>query len=136
MAVFQSLQTEKAYRYANRKQVWSAVGMWAWFLHRLTGIGLVFYISLHVILMSAAILEGHIYFNHLLTLLMTDPVFLVLDAILAGAVIYHALNGIRLILFDLGIGFGRQKEIFWSLMIPGALIYIVILVRIIPEFAK
>ncbi len=120
----------------NKSQVWSTVGMWAWLLHRITGIGLAFYIVLHIILMSTAILKGPQAFDSLLVTLMGNPVFLVLDILLAGAVLYHALNGIRLLLFDFGIGFGRQKEIFWGLMGLGAVVFIGILIRVIPEFTK
>ena len=33
--------------------------------------------------------------------------------------IYHGANGVRVILFDLGIGIRRQKEIFWVFLIIG-----------------
>ena len=32
------------------------------------------------------------------------------------AVLYHALNGVRIILMDFGIGIQRHKVMFWSAM--------------------
>jgi succinate dehydrogenase / fumarate reductase cytochrome b subunit len=103
--------------YANKSQVWSTVGMWAWLLHRITGIAIACFIVLHIILISTGIFRGPEAFNAELALLLGNPFFLVLDFLLTGAVLYHALNGIRLLLFDFGIGYGRQKEIFWSFMV-------------------
>lgn len=117
--------------YINKSQVWSTVGMWAWLLHRITGICLVFCMLLYMGLHTVLILGGSAAFDYTLKLLMGNPVFLVLDYLLAGAVLYHVLNGIRLILFDFGIGYGRQKMIFWALMGIGVVIYIVIIIRVL-----
>ena len=40
----------------------------------------------------------------------------VLDLALVVAVLYHALNGVRIILMDMGIGVHRHKLMFWSAM--------------------
>jgi succinate dehydrogenase / fumarate reductase cytochrome b subunit len=44
---------------------------------------------------------------------------------LLGTVILHALNGIRLTLIDLGVGHGRQRQMFWLWSIGiGAVIFL------------
>ncbi|MFZ5650868.1 MAG: succinate dehydrogenase, cytochrome b556 subunit [Bacillota bacterium] len=110
--------------YKTHSQVWTAVGMWAWILHRITGIGLVLYLLLHATLMSTSLISGAQAFNTTLTTLMTNPVLHFMELLLVGAVIYHGLNGIRLLLFDIGIGFSRQKEIFYAAMALGAIMWI------------
>ena len=40
---------------------------------------------------------------------------------LVAAVLYHALNGVRIILMDLGVGVQRHKAIFWVCMLVAAL---------------
>ena len=35
--------------------------------------------------------------------------------------LYHALNGVRIILMDLGVGVHRHKAIFWVCMLVAAL---------------
>lgn len=121
------------YTLKNRSQVWDTVGMWAWLFHRITGLALVFYIILHIVLMGTSLLRGPETFNSVLGFLMGSTLFLILDLLLAAAVLYHGLNGIRILLFDIGIGFNRQKEIFWVLMAAGLVIYLFLLWRVLPE---
>jgi succinate dehydrogenase / fumarate reductase cytochrome b subunit len=121
------------YTLKNRSQVWDTVGMWAWLFHRITGLALVFYIILHIVLMGTSLLRGPETFNSVLGFLMGSTLFLILDLLLAAAVLYHGLNGIRILLFDIGIGFKRQKEIFWVLMAAGLVIYLFLLWRVLPE---
>ena len=47
---------------------------------------------------------------------LEHPVALILDLALVVAVLYHALNGVRIILMDFGIGIKQHKIIFWSCM--------------------
>ncbi len=110
----------------HKRQMWDAIGMWAWLLHRITGIGLVFYILLHTILMGSALISGKERFDATLSVLMGVPVFKLLDMLLLGAVLYHGLNGIRILLFDVGVGISirSQKTIFWVLMAVGAVLWI------------
>lgn len=117
-----------ANRYATRSQVWGAVGMWAWMLHRITGVGLVLYLLIHTTTMATSLIKGAETFNATLAFLMSNPVLHFMEYLLVGAVIYHGLNGIRLLLFDIGIGFSRQKEIFWAAMVIGAAMWVFIIV--------
>ena len=97
----------------------SRVGWWAWMLQRITGLGLVFYLFVHIIVISTA-LAGAETFDNVLTVLQL-PVFVVLDLVLAAAVLYHGLNGMRVILIDLGVGVTRQAELFWVCLVLTAI---------------
>ena len=112
-------------RLSHRSQMWDATGMWAWILHRITGLGLVFYILLHTILMGVSLLSGKEGFDATLSVLMGNPVFELLDIILLGAVLYHGFNGIRILLFDVGIGISvnSQKIIFRVFMGVAAILW-------------
>ena len=92
--------------------LWKATGMWAWLLFRISGLILVFYLGAHIIVIST----GH--FDQLDRLMKTfdNPVAVLADLALVVAVLYHALNGVRIILMDLGIGIHRHKVMFWSAM--------------------
>lgn len=111
---------------SHRSQMWDATGMWAWILHRITGLGLVFYILLHTILMSVSLLSGKESFDATLSVLMRNPVFELLDTLLLGAVLYHGFNGIRILLFDIGIGISveSQKRLFRIFMGVAAILWI------------
>jgi succinate dehydrogenase / fumarate reductase cytochrome b subunit len=109
-----------------KTQVWTTVGMWAWILHRLTGLGLALYIFIHIVLMSTSILRGQQGFDAMLSYLMGHPVFQLLETLLLGAALYHGFNGIRILLFDLGVGIevGRQKVLFWVFMTIAAVLWV------------
>ena len=90
-------------------------GWWAWFLQRLTGVALVGYLFLHILVIST-VQAGQDAFDSVLIVLQ-KPFFVVLDLFLIAAVVYHALNGVRVLLFDLGIGLKRQADLFWVCMV-------------------
>ena len=90
-------------------------GWWAWFLQRLTGVALVGYLFLHILAIST-VQAGQDAFDSVLIVLQ-KPFFVVLDLFLIAAVVYHALNGVRVLLFDLGIGLKRQAGLFWVCMV-------------------
>lgn len=98
------------------------VGMWAWVGHRLTGLLLVVYVFLHLSFLSQALLS-HKSFDELMEM-MHQPLFIFLDFLLVCAVIYHAMNGARVVLFDMGIGIKRQKLVFWVMMAIAAALVI------------
>ena len=93
-------------------------GMWAWVGHRLTGIILVVYVFMHLSFLTQASLS-HEEFNSLMEV-TAQPMFVFADFLLVCAVIYHAANGFRVVLFDLGMGIRRQKLVFWITMVVAA----------------
>ena len=99
-------------------------GWWAWFLQRLTGVALVGYLFLHILVIST-VQAGQDAFDSVLIVLQ-KPFFVVLDLFLIAAVVYHALNGVRVLLFDLGIGLKRQAGIFWVCMVLTTILTLVV----------
>ncbi len=89
-------------------------GWYAWLFQRLTGIGLVGYLFLHIGVISTG-QWGDKTFDQVLIFLQT-PVFVVLDLLLVAVVLYHALNGVRVVLFDLGVGIRQQAALFWLIL--------------------
>ena len=87
-------------------------GMFAWMLHRLTGLALVGYLVVHVWGLKA-ITNADAY-NALITE-YHGPLFKVGEFLLLGAVIYHALNGLRIVLIDFVGWSPNQKRLFWTL---------------------
>lgn len=97
-------------------------GMWAWVGHRLTGLALVAYVFLHLSFIStASMAEGGADFDALMEI-TSQPLFVAMDFLLVIVVIYHAMNGMRVVLFDLGIGIRRQKLVFWVTMAVAAVL--------------
>jgi succinate dehydrogenase / fumarate reductase cytochrome b subunit len=99
-------------------------GMWAWVGHRLTGIALVVYVFLHLSFISTASLgDGEASFDDLMAT-TSQPLFVLMDFVLVIVVIYHAVNGLRVVLFDMGVGIKRQKLVFWIAMAVAAVLVI------------
>ncbi len=86
-------------------------GMWAWVGHRLTGLALVVYVFMHLSFITTASIS-HKSFDDLMEF-TRSPLLVFLDMVLVVVVIFHAVNGFRVILFDMGIGIRKQKAIFW-----------------------
>jgi succinate dehydrogenase / fumarate reductase cytochrome b subunit len=106
--------------------LWKATGMWAWLLFRISGVLLVFYLGAHIIITSMGHFggsgDGNTY-NTLMTA-FDHPVAVVLDLCLVAAVLYHALNGVRIILMDLGVGIHRHKIVFWACMAVAVICFV------------
>ena len=99
------------------------VGSWAFALNRLTGLGLTFYLLLHLGVLSL-LLKGEAGWNQFVTL-ARSPLFLTLDVLLIFGILFHGLNGIRVALVGMGIGARNQNKLFWILMAIGLLLLIV-----------
>jgi succinate dehydrogenase / fumarate reductase cytochrome b subunit len=84
-------------------------GSWAWILHRITGLGLTFYILLHIIALTG-LLKGEAAFNAEMKLFSSLP-FLIGEWFLGTLVMFHAINGVRIVLVDLGNGARYHKQI-------------------------
>ncbi len=88
-------------------------GMWAWLLHRITGLAIVFYLFMHIIVISTVIWGR---FDATMAFLKS-PVFVAGELLLIAAGLFHGLNGIRIILFDLGLGIKSQKGMFAGVLV-------------------
>lgn len=75
-----------------------AIGQWSWVLHRITGLGVLFFLVLHVIDTSWASFFP-LQYEEAIKIYQT-PLFTVGEFGLVAAVVYHALNGIRIAIFD------------------------------------
>jgi succinate dehydrogenase / fumarate reductase cytochrome b subunit len=93
--------------------------MWAWLLFRISGLILVAYLFVHIGIIS----QGQISGASVLDRLFKDfenPALVFLDFLLVAAVLYHGLNGVRIILMDLGYGISQHKLVYVSTMVVAA----------------
>ena len=96
-----------------------ALGHWAFSMNRVTALGLVFYLYLHLAVLST-LLRGESAWSGFLRL-ATTPLFLGLDVVLLFGLLFHGLNGLRVALVGTGIAPDRQRGLFWSLLTIGAI---------------
>jgi len=106
------------------------LGTWAFVLNRLTGLGLVAYLYLHLIVLST-LLRGPDAWDGLVAV-FRRPVFLALDVLLVLGLAVHGLNGLRVALVGSGLLVDRHKAL---LVAAGVLVGLVGLVAAVRTFA-
>ena len=98
-------------------------GQWAWMLHRLTGVGVFIFLLAHIV-DTAVIGWGPKAYNTAMAL-YRRPVFRVGEVLLAGAVLYHALNGIRIVIIDFWPEATLlERKLFYAVAVVFAVVYI------------
>ncbi|AEH37195.1 succinate dehydrogenase, cytochrome b556 subunit [Halopiger xanaduensis] len=109
-----------------------SAGMWAWIFHKFTGWMLIGYLFTHIAVLSTAIgaasgdasmiqAETDVYTT---TIQGLEELFIVrvLEVGLLAVAVFHILNGLRLLMVDLGIGLEAQDRSFYaSLVLTGAI---------------
>jgi succinate dehydrogenase / fumarate reductase cytochrome b subunit len=105
------------------------LGGWAFILNRLTGLGILLYLFLHLIVLSL-LARGPSAWDAFVSIALS-PAFLVMDIVLIFGLLVHGLNGIRVTLVGFGLMVDRQKAMFVALMVVGAIALIVAGLRII-----
>ncbi len=101
-------------RHDNRLGVWGWLGggrwgaeRYAYILHRLTGLGILMYFLMHVVVTSLRATGVYLWveggFLH-------QPIFKFGEFLVFAAFGYHACNGIRLILVEHGFAVGKPIE--------------------------
>ena len=99
--------------------LWKGIGMWAWILFRISGLVLAAYLFVHVWVISQGRASGAETLDSFFEF-FDKPLLVLLDMILVGAVLYHALNGVRILLMDFGVGIKNHKAVFWICMLIAA----------------
>ncbi len=79
----------------------------AYILHRITGLGLLFYLLLHAVMTSLRVKRIYLWEE---PYIFEEPFFRFCEFLVFSAFAYHAFNGIRLLLVDFGVPVGRPVE--------------------------
>jgi succinate dehydrogenase / fumarate reductase, cytochrome b subunit len=97
--------------------------MWSWVLHRITGATIFFFLFVHV-LDTALVRVGPQSYNEVIATYKT-PIVGLMELGLVAAVLYHALNGIRVILIDFWAqGTRYQRLMLWTIGIVWLLVMV------------
>jgi succinate dehydrogenase cytochrome b subunit len=95
--------------------------MWSWVLHRITGATIFFFLFVHV-LDTALVRVSPQAYNEVIETYKT-PIVGLMELGLVVAVLYHALNGIRVILIDFwSQGTRYQRLMLWVIGIVWLLV--------------
>lgn len=77
-------------------------------LHRISGLGLLAYFVMHIFVTSARVLGPESWQQTMAT--FSGPVFELGEYLVFAAFAFHAVNGIRLAIIELGFAIGRPIE--------------------------
>jgi succinate dehydrogenase / fumarate reductase cytochrome b subunit len=90
-------------------------GMWSWVLHRITGVGIYFFLLVHI-LDTALVRVSPEAYNAVIGAYQT-PFMGVAEVGLVGAIVFHAFNGLRIILVDFwNIGTKIHRPMFYGVL--------------------
>jgi succinate dehydrogenase / fumarate reductase cytochrome b subunit len=99
----------------NRLGIWGWLGGGRWgaerylyTLHRLTGLGLLAYFLLHILVTSSRAFGKQSWDDAMG--MVKGPLFSVGEFLVFVAFAFHAINGLRLVLVELGFGIGKPIE--------------------------
>ncbi|MCL6543944.1 MAG: hypothetical protein K6T61_01870 [Bryobacteraceae bacterium] len=101
-------------RHDNRLGVWGWLGggrwgveRYAYILHRLTGLGILLYFLMHIVVTSLRARGIYLWTEGAA---LHKPIFRAGEFLVFLAFAYHACNGIRLVLVELGFAVGKPIE--------------------------
>ena len=102
-------------------------GMWSWVLHRITGTAIFFFLLVHILDTSLIRLDPEAY-NAVINAYKT-PIMGLGEIALVAAIVFHAFNGIRIILIDFwSKGVKYQKVMFWIVIV----LWVVLMAGFVP----
>jgi succinate dehydrogenase hydrophobic anchor subunit len=117
------------------------LGMYAWLIQRFSGLYLVFFVLAHIMAIAQANLGIVKGFQAQIFDVLRNPFWAVgslgqlFDLIALGIIAFHGVNGIRIVLLDLGLGVRRHRASFWISMvlaIAGSAVVIILGLPLLP----
>lgn len=96
-------------------------GMFAWVLHRATGLGVLGFLLIHIIDIMYVNLGADVY--DCTVRAYASPILIPMEIALVAAVLYHAFNGVRVLLIDFWRGGVRnERPLFYAALVLSALL--------------
>jgi succinate dehydrogenase / fumarate reductase cytochrome b subunit len=87
-------------------------GMWSWLLHRVTGLGVLLFLLIHIVDISLLNFGPKVYNEGIALFGLT--IVRILSLALIGALLYHAFNGVRIMLIDFWPKGARYQRIMFA----------------------
>jgi succinate dehydrogenase / fumarate reductase cytochrome b subunit len=92
------------------------VGMWSWVFHRISGVGIFFFLLVHI-LDTALVRVSPEAYNAVMASYKT-PVIGIAELGLVAAILFHGLNGLRITAIDFwSQGIKYQAVFFWAIIV-------------------
>ncbi|WP_377270962.1 succinate dehydrogenase, cytochrome b556 subunit [Peterkaempfera sp. SMS 1(5)a] len=90
-------------------------GMWSWVAHRVTGVLIFFFLFAHVLDTALVRVSPEAYDSVIAT--YKNPIVNLMEYGLVAAILFHALNGLRVIAVDFwSKGTRYQRQMLWTVV--------------------
>lgn len=87
--------------------------MWSWILHRVTGLGVLLFLVIHVV-ETALVIYSPGFYDQALSLYQ-NPFFRVAELLIFFGVLFHAANGLRIIVQDFWPSvMHKHRQLVWA----------------------
>jgi succinate dehydrogenase cytochrome b subunit len=103
-------------------------GMWSWVLHRITGVAIFFFLLVHVLDTSLVRVSPEAY-NAVIGTYQT-PIMGLGEVALVGAIVFHAFNGLRIILVDFWSWATRHQQVLFYVVVA---LWVVTMLAFVPR---
>lgn len=91
-------------------------GMWSWVLHRITGVGIFFFLLVHI--MDTALIRLSPQAYDAVIASYKNPIMGLGELALVGAIGFHGLNGLRIIAIDFWrVGTKYHRALFYAVIV-------------------
>ena len=98
-------------------------GMWSWLLHRVTGLGILLFLFVHIVDISMIGFGPRVYNESVL--LFDSVIVRLLSLSLIAAVLFHSFNGVRIVLIDFWKkGTRYQQQMFIAALVLTILVFL------------
>ncbi len=89
--------------------------MWSWVLHRITGIAIFFFLLVHVL--DTALIRVSPEAYDIVLSAYKNPLMGIGEVVLVAGIVFHAMNGLRIILVDFWAKGARyHRQLFWGVI--------------------
>lgn len=96
---------------------------WAWFLQAVSGILLIFFLTLHMVAQHFIGQSGVLSYQEVVAYLR-NPVIFVLETAFAASVLFHALAGVRAVILDLSPSPAQVRRVNIGLTALGIIMFL------------
>ena len=103
-------------------------GMWSWVAHRISGVLIFLFLFAHVLDTALVRVSPEAYNTVMET--YKNPIVGLGEAGLVAAVLFHALNGLRIVAVDFWAKGPRyQRQMFWAVVIGFVVLFVPFAIR-------
>ena len=105
-------------------------GMWSWVLQRITGVTIFFFLFVHVLDTAVIRVDPNKYSEIIDT--YKTPIIGLMEIALVACVLFHALNGVRIILIDFwSQGPRYQRQMLWAILTLFIIVFAAATIRLL-----